>query len=61
MDPYQKMYYVLFNAISNALEELDEVNVGLAKKRLREAQQHTEEMYISQEDSTPEEDPGPEE
>lgn len=43
---YQKMYCVLFNAISGVLEDLDGLNIGLAKKKLKEAQQRTEEIYM---------------
>lgn len=50
MPDYQKMYAVAFNAMSDALEELDKLNVGAAKKVLREAQNRTEELYISQEE-----------
>lgn len=48
MPNYQKMYVIAFNAISDALEELDKLNIGTAKRQLREAQFHTEELYISQ-------------
>lgn len=48
MPNYQKMYVIAFNAISDALEELDKLNIGAAKRQLREAQYHTEELYISQ-------------
>lgn len=48
MPDYQKMYAVAFNAISDALEELDKLNIGTAKECLKEAQFHTEELYISQ-------------
>lgn len=44
----QKMYAIAFNAISDALEELDKLNIGAAKECLKEAQFHTEEIYISQ-------------
>lgn len=55
MTDYQKMYTIAFNAISDALEELDKLNIGAAKKLLREAQSRTEELYISQgEDGGPE-------
>lgn len=47
MPDYQKMYTIAFNAISDALEELDKLNVGAAKEHLKEAQFHTEELYIS--------------
>lgn len=54
MPNYQKMYAIAFNAISDALEELDKLNIGTAKQQLREAQSRTEELYISQD-----EDDGP--
>lgn len=50
MPDYQKMYAVAFNAISDALEELDKLNIGTAKECLKEAQFHTEELYISQDE-----------
>ena len=44
MEMYQKMYYHLFNAITDALEEnkIDDI-----KKLLIKAQQETEEIYVS--------------
>lgn len=48
MSNYQKMYSVLFNAVSDALKELDKLNIGVAKEYLKEAQFHTEEIYMSQ-------------
>ena len=53
MPNYQKMYAIAFNAISDALEELDKLNIGAAKERLREAQFHTEKIYISQDEEDP--------
>lgn len=47
MSHYQKMYSVLFNAVSDALGELDKLNIGAAKEYLKEAQFHTEEIYMS--------------
>ena len=52
MPDYRKMYAIAFNAISDALEELDKLNIGVAKECLREAQYHTEEIYISQSEDT---------
>lgn len=49
MPNYQKMYTTLFNAINDALEELEKQNVGLAREMLIAAQQKTEEMYIEAE------------
>ena len=46
MEVYQKMYYLLFNAITDALEQLDAQNYGEAKETLISAQQKAEEIYI---------------
>lgn len=49
MPDYQKMYCVLFNAITDAIEEMGR-NVDTAKERLILAQQLTEEIYIRTEE-----------
>lgn len=46
---YRKMYYTLFNSITDALRELEKSNYGSAKELLQKAQQETEEMYLSAE------------
>ncbi len=46
MVPYQKMYVHLFNAITDALEELRSQNDDQAKAILMKAQQWAEELYI---------------
>lgn len=46
MPDYQKMYTTLFNAITDALEEIEKQNIGLAREQLMAAQQKTEEIYI---------------
>ena len=51
MAPYKKMYLALFNAVTDALEALEETNYGQAKDLLRRAQQNTEEWYLDQPDS----------
>lgn len=43
---YKTMYLRLFNAITDALEDLARGNVPRAADILRRAQQETEEMYI---------------
>jgi len=43
---YKKMYSVLFNAITDAMRELQRGYPDLAYERLRAAQLKTEEMYI---------------
>ena len=45
MTDYKKMYAILFNAITDALNELDRAPEE-AKSMLIAAQQITEEMYI---------------
>ena len=47
---YQKLYTGLFNAITDALEELEELNIGRAKELLRQAQIDAEEMYLEESD-----------
>ena len=49
MPDYQKMYTTLFNAITDALEEIQKQNIGLAQDRLITAQQQTEDIYINAE------------
>lgn len=46
MPNYKKMYLILFNAITDALEALDAQKFALASKILIDAQRHTEVMYI---------------
>ena len=46
MTDYQKMYTTLFNAITDALEQLDAQNYGEAKEMLISAQQKAEDIYI---------------
>ena len=46
MENYQKMYSTLFNAITDALAQIEKQNYGDAKSTLIAAQQKAEEMYI---------------
>lgn len=46
MGIYEKMYYHLFNAVTDALEDLEERNYGWAEKVLKVAQQEGEEFYL---------------
>ena len=48
MTDYQKLYTLLFNAVTDALEDMAQQNYGAAKERLMSAQQQAEELYISQ-------------
>ena len=47
MQDYQKLYTTLFNACTDAVAELEQMNFGTAKAILIRAQQQTEELYIS--------------
>jgi len=46
MPDYQKMYLTLFNAVTDALNELAQGNAFAAQHILIDVQQKTEEMYI---------------
>ena len=48
MTNYQKLYTLLFNAITDALRQLEEQNIGLAKQTLIRAQQAAEKMYLEE-------------
>lgn len=43
---YQKMYYTLFNAITDALALMERGDAAKAKLLLERAQQEGEELYI---------------
>lgn len=45
---YQKLYTRMFNAATDALAALEELNIGHAKKILRQAQIDAEEAYLTQ-------------
>lgn len=47
---YQALYYKLFNACTDALQDMEQLNFGQAKERLISAQQEAEEKYLSQTD-----------
>lgn len=49
---YQRMYYLLFNAITDALSEMDEMNFGAARETLKQAQLTAEAIFIDYEDRT---------
>ncbi len=46
---YEKMYHLLFNAITDALEQIEKQNLGSAKELLISAQQKAEDIYITTE------------
>ena len=46
---YEKLYHLLFNAITDALEQMKQQNYGTAKNLLITARQEAEEIYMSEE------------
>ena len=46
---FEKLYFKLFAAMADAVEEMEEQNYGKAKRILISAQQEAEEAYISEE------------
>lgn len=47
----EKLYKFLFNEITDAIEDMNNQNFGLAKCKLINVQQKAEEIYISAEQS----------
>ena len=47
---WEKLYHLLFNRITDALEELERRNYGKAETILREAQQDSEAAYLDKEE-----------
>lgn len=52
----QRLYTTLFNAVTDAVRELDKLNVGSAKEILLRAQLTTEGMFIAKGEQEPEPD-----
>ena len=46
---YEKLYHLLFNAITDALKQMESQNFVTAKETLITAQQEAEELYMSAE------------
>ena len=51
MQDYQKLYTMLFNACTDAVEAMDRMDFGTARTLLVRAQQEAEEWYLSAEES----------
>ena len=47
MPDYEKLYFTLFNCLTDAIEELGKQNYESAIAILQAAQQQAEELYIS--------------
>lgn len=56
MPNYQTLYTLMFNAATDALVELDRLNLGTLGDILRSAQREAEERYLAQteEEESPE-------
>lgn len=48
MPDYKTMYLQLFNRVSDAVNALEAMNYGQAKKLLIRAQQEAEELYLTE-------------
>ena len=46
MVDYEKLYHTLFNAVTDALEQLEDRNYGDAEDMLKAAQRTVEELYM---------------
>lgn len=47
MDIYERMYYMLFNRVTDALEALERGETDKVKEILIKSQTETEEMFVS--------------
>lgn len=54
MEIYEKMYYRLFNGVTDALAAMEQQNFGTAAQLLRDTQSACEEMLLAAEDETEE-------
>ena len=54
---YQKMYTVLFNAVTDSLGFLREKDISAAQWRLEEAQRETEAIFINSGEESPSGEP----
>ena len=52
MTAYQRMYYYLDHAISEALREMEQQNFGTARETLRQAQELADKMRRKEEGKT---------
>lgn len=46
MPNYEKLYHIMFNAATKAVEKLEELDLGAARRILIDAQQAAEEEYL---------------
>ena len=50
MENFPKYYTLLFNAVTDAIEDIDQKNFGAARARLVKAQQDAEDAYLDAEE-----------
>ena len=50
---YKKMYLRLFNAVSDSLTAMEQMNYGEARRLLMQAQQACEELFLDGEEEKP--------
>jgi len=50
---YKAMYSLLFNRITDALEQLEQLNIGEARRILMQAQCDSESLVVETEDKEP--------
>ena len=56
MENFEKLYTLLFNGITDALEEMESRNYGKAEEILKAAQEDAEELYLGESgDDSPQE------
>ena len=46
MTDYEKLYHIMFNAATDALRALENLNTGTAREILETAQQKAEDAYL---------------
>ena len=54
MEIYKKVYYRLFNGVTDAPEVMEQQNFGTAAQLLRDTQSECEEMFLDAEEETEE-------
>ena len=50
MPDFEKMYFRLFNALTDILDALERGDIGAARELIRQAQCDGEELYLSSEE-----------
>ena len=51
MENFPKYYTLLFNAVTDAIEDIDQKNYGAARARLVKVQQDAEDAYLDAEEA----------